>query len=274
MSFDPLLGLTRSACIPLTIRKKIGRMRPPSPGRDFTIRLFRQIYAGTTGNHMDNKIYLYGMHESATVRLMRFLLESQRAAGISPVYVDIGCNAGMHLTAVADLADQAYGFEPWEKVRRKAQNNIEVNSLAHARIFDFGLADVDETLPFTMPDKDNLGVGFFSQDGTGGNTSLKVRRGDDVFAEHKIAPTLIKIDVEGFEKKVLKGLEKTIRQHRPAVIFEYNDVSRRDLGDLKILHELFGPDYSFHGIRRSREFPALEPFNAAKKYENIYACPA
>ena len=32
---------------------------------------------------------------------------------------------------------------------------------------------------------------------------------------------LVKIDVEGFEGHVIRGMEKTIREHRPAVVMEF-----------------------------------------------------
>jgi hypothetical protein len=86
-----------------------------------------------------------------------------------------------------------------------------------------------------------------------------------------IRPDLIKIDVEGHEKRVLTGLRETLRAFRPHVVFEYNDVSRDELGSVDVLRELFGAGYEFLGIRRSREYPVLETFNPARKYENVLA---
>ena len=34
-------------------------------------------------------------------------------------------------------------------------------------------------------------------------------------------PELIKIDVEGFETEVLRGLKKTLASHHPAIIYEH-----------------------------------------------------
>jgi hypothetical protein len=36
----------------------------------------------------------------------------------------------------------------------------------------------------------------------------------------KLKPGFIKIDVEGFEGKVLQGADKTIRSHRPVIMIE------------------------------------------------------
>ncbi len=51
---------------------------------------------------------------------------------------------------------------------------------------------------------------------------ITVRRGDSVRQELNLpAPDVIKIDVEGFEPNVLKGLSKTIAEKRPVIFFEH-----------------------------------------------------
>jgi FkbM family methyltransferase len=41
-----------------------------------------------------------------------------------------------------------------------------------------------------------------------------------------LSPDLIKLDVEGFEYQALKGLEKTLRLQRPALLIEINNIER------------------------------------------------
>ena len=43
----------------------------------------------------------------------------------------------------------------------------------------------------------------------------------------ELVPDFIKIDVEGFEFFLLNGAEKTIRTHKPIIIFEENGLNRR-----------------------------------------------
>ena len=265
------LKITRNANIPLRLRKKLGMHIKPKSGQTFAIDMFGQTYHGETGSHMDNKIWVYGLHEASTVRLMRSLLLKQKENNQRTVYLDVGTNAGMHLLACADLCDQAFGFEPWEKVRNKAHKNIKENQMDHITLYDFGLSDTDSILPFKEPDNNNLGVGMFVADQKESTTTLEVRNGDALLIEHDIHPTLIKMDIEGHEKKALGGLKKTLLNHKPDVVFEYSDGSRQDLSKPGVLEELFGSDYKFYGIKRSREKPSLETFNPAKKYENVLA---
>ncbi len=46
---------------------------------------------------------------------------------------------------------------------------------------------------------------------------------DSFLNENAIIPDFIKIDVDGYELEVLKGLEETIKKYHPAMVVEYND---------------------------------------------------
>ena len=49
---------------------------------------------------------------------------------------------------------------------------------------------------------------------------IDIRKFDSL--DLKIKPHFIKIDVEGFDFYVLKGLSKTIKKHKPILLIEYN----------------------------------------------------
>lgn len=267
-----LEALLHNAAIPLRIRKKVGKLVPVRPGIPFTATLFENTYEGVTGSHLDNKIFLYGMHEPATIRFMRGVLRLQRACGVMPVYLDIGTNTGAHLLAVASLADRAFGFEPWAPVRARALANISRNALSSVEVFDFGLGDADAEKPFAPPVSGNHGTGsFFRQDAS--SIILKVRRGDRFVSEMGLSPTLIKIDTEGFERPVLEGLSGTLLAHKPVVVFEYSAMSKPDFSDNGMMARLFGDGYVFYGLRPSREMPCLEPLRFGERYENVVAWP-
>ncbi len=268
-----ILDITRNPALPLTLRKKLGKFINVPEAEDFAIEIFGQDYHGTTNTHLDCKVYRYGMHEASTIRLIRKLLQHCKKNGREAVYVDIGANTGLHMLAVAGVADVVHGFEPWEKVRQHAERNITANNLLHLHLYPFGLSEKDMELPFRLPRGDNLGTGMFLKEGTKADISFEVREGDRFFMEKDIRPAVIKIDVEGHEKKVLKGLASTIKKHRPFVIFEYGTLSRKDFRTDRNLSSVFDKGYFYYGIQRSREQPVLAPFNPKKKWENILASP-
>ncbi len=191
------------------------------------------------------------------------------------ILLDVGTNTGVHLISCAALADASYGFEPWEPVRNKAVGNVLRNNLSQVRIFDFGLSDVNAELPFFPPSNNNFGAGTFAADDEKAfSLRLRVRRGDEVMEAEGIAPSLIKIDTEGFDHRVLKGLSQSVEQHRPAIILEMSTETRREFPDEATLKAGFPKDYTFFGILRSREFPRLVPYSPRKKFENLLAWPS
>lgn len=276
MTAAMFLPFLRNDKIPLRVRKKLGKLTgSPSPDNVFQVRLFDAVFEGKTGNHQDDKIYLYGSHEPATLRLLRDILAHNVKNGIKPVYLDIGTNVGQHLIAVAGLAKDAYGFEPWESVRERAVKNLALNNFTHAKIMPYGLSDEAAMLPYFPPASGNLGIGSFraeAEDNAAAPVTLEVRRGDDVIEEMGIAPSLLKIDTEGFESNVLRGLKNTLEKFRPAVVFELSDLSRKDFSSLESIKTFFPTGYGIYGILRSREYPRIVPYSNARKFENLLAC--
>jgi Methyltransferase FkbM domain len=63
-----------------------------------------------------------------------------------------------------------------------------------------------------IPDKD--------KDKVTDTYTVKVERGDDVLPPFLRSPATVKIDVEGFECHVLRGMEQTLRRLKPAVVTE------------------------------------------------------
>lgn len=266
---------TNNSLVPLTIRKKLGKLLRVPANKRFRANLFEGIYDGTTGNLIDDKIFVYGMHEPATLRLLRAIIRFQEGNRIDTAYLDVGTNSGQHLISVGWLANAAYGFEPWEKAREMAIHNLAINNMDNASVFDFGLSDLNTALEFVPPQGSNFGIGSFGREsGSFRELMLPVRTGDSFVSEKRIRPTLIKIDVEGHEQKVLKGLRQTIERYQPSIVFECGQELQKSLAEKQPLAvSLFGEGYSFYGIKRSREFPVLSPLQPNKKYENILAWP-
>jgi len=270
-----LLKFTRCTHIPLTFRRKIGKRLLLNQDEIFQINMFGQVYEGKLGNYIDDKIYTYGLYEPATIQLLRFLCINKKIYSDNLVYVDVGCNTGMHLIALSDVIDIGYGFEPWEFVREKAKNNLSINNISHIKIFNFGLSKSSGKLPFLLPNKSNLGMGSFLFDKNKNDDinsiTLPFKKGDDLFLKENIAPSVIKIDVEGFENNVLIGMKETMFIYKPAIIFEFNEPTRKKFNSINKIKDIFCDGYEFYGIIRAREKLKLRPLNPEKKYENILA---
>lgn len=155
----------------------------------------RRGMEGATGN-----IY-YGLHEFSE---MGFLLHFLRPEDL---FCDIGANVGSYtILASRVVGARTCAFEPDPQAMRDLTRNIAVNEIA-GRVTSHGVAlgAASGTVAFTR------GKGTCNRVAKPEDTEtqdVSVRRLDDVLSGQ--CPSLIKIDVEGYEEQVFLGAGKTI----------------------------------------------------------------
>lgn len=168
-----------------------------------------------------------GWSNRATYFLRRFYdlptqLLIQESLNPGDTFVDIGANEGM-MSLVASHAVGSEGkviaFEPNPLVRSIFERTIARNCIGNIDLRPAGLSDKAGELSLFVPER-NSGEGTFTtlQGLPGENVDCPVLVGDD--ALEQTHPALIKIDVEGFEARVLRGLAKTLERTRCPISIE------------------------------------------------------
>src|SRR5690606_10161829 len=138
--------------------------------------------------------------------------------------LDIGANVGNHASAFATMFDEVLAFEPFPPVYDRLSRKTADLEAVH--VFNLGLGAEEGDLRFAPPADRNLGTGRVT---SGGPLTIPVMRGDRFLEGRDTAPIrLVKIDVEGHEAEVLRGLEGTLAHHRPVVLFEAPRAFGRD----------------------------------------------
>jgi FkbM family methyltransferase len=147
------------------------------------------------------------------------------------VFVDIGANTGQHSIYFARLlgASETICFEPIQETCRLLRENMRLNSLE--KIVDLsnlgiGLSDTIGNANFTLH-INNLGAASLHEDGSG---PIPTTTGDRLLDDRRV--DFIKIDTEGYEIKVLKGLRHTIAANRPPIYIEVDDENLEDFASL------------------------------------------
>ncbi len=139
---------------------------------------------------------------------------------------DIGANVGLYTVPFSDLAGasgEVCAFEPTPACFRELTAAVEGKK--NVRAFNVALGDTEGSLPMKLADEE-LGATHSlaaSDEGPGGETiQVDVVRGDGLLVREKLrCPNVIKIDVEGFEEEVVRGLSEVLENsHCRAVLIE------------------------------------------------------
>jgi FkbM family methyltransferase len=162
--------------------------------------------------------YTYLFDDSARVE-MDYLIGVCRDAR---VVFDIGANRAWMSLALAKHCPQArvVGFEPDPDILRMAHENLALNAEIAHRITLQGcaLGDQNGTLSFARSDGQNLGTGRLYERTTESSITVQCRTVDTVCSELGVYPDVVKIDVEGAELAVLRGMANLLRDHPPSAM--------------------------------------------------------
>jgi len=173
----------------------------------------------------------------------------RRHLGRGDVFYDIGANIGFfallgaHLVGLAD--GHVYAFEPTPDNAAEIRSNVELNGLPNVTVIDKAAGAAAGTGQLQVVDDQS-----WSKLVETGEHPLTERVMDiEIVAVDELdlrPPTVVKIDVEGFELPVLEGMRRTIAEHAPVIICELHDTHRefaafmRDVGYRVV--NLEGPD--------------------------------
>ena len=201
------------------------RRNGKTPDYAFSKDFYGFKYKGNLNNNIDANVFFYGAFEKPLLFFLRDTLNALITETPKAIFMDIGANVGHHSIFLSKFASQVLAFEPYPKVNMQFKQQIAHNNISNIQIFETGLSDRRETLNYYAPTGNNEGIGSFDESSIGkGNTSygkLELREGDQVIESDSWKNIkLIKIDVEGFEKKVIKGLSRTIEEERPVIVCE------------------------------------------------------
>lgn len=173
-----------------------------------------------TKNFIDACIYYTGDYEP--------YLKSQFRQLIRPgdCVLDIGANIGFHTLYFAELVGhkgKVFAFEPILVNYQALIMNLSFNTFKHIQTEQIALGNESKTIHIHVdPSIRNPGA-YTLLTHRKANTYIHCLKGDDYVDNKKIGNVnFIKIDVEGYEHEVLKGLKETIINSRPIINFEYD----------------------------------------------------
>jgi FkbM family methyltransferase len=185
------------------------------------------------------------------------------------VLIDVGANVGSVSLLVADRIDGAILFEPNPLAAARARENLAINNLSFD-VHELAVSDVQGTVEFEDAGGANpcnrTVIGFESKIRT--RTVSRVTL-DEFLSRRAITSKIsaVKIDVEGHENAVIRGMKQLLKRERPRLImFEY--LQRTNLSET--LANFQAADYKTFEL--TADGPS-EVQGFVRPLQNLFACP-
>ncbi len=165
-------------------------------------------------------------------------------------FIDIGASIGeMILDMACQLkVDIIHAYEPLKDCANVLRINNLLNNYNHVQIHEKPISNEINTVYIDNRGTQQSIIKYNLDIDSSGTTPVETTTLDNEFNISNM-PTVLLIDVEGHELKVLKGGTKFITNNKPIIIFEYNFVSKRyySLDDIRIV---LGKDYLIFRLNR------------------------
>jgi FkbM family methyltransferase len=149
------------------------------------------------------------------------------------VFIDIGANVGHFSMLAASKKCEVHAFEPIPTTFKKLQKNIELNNL-EVNLYNKGVGAENGVLNFST----QKGVmNSVVNDLNITSKEIEVVKVDDELKNRQ--PTMLKIDVEGYEWFVLKGAKNILKStNLKYILIELNESGAKFSITDKQIHEL------------------------------------
>lgn len=144
----------------------------------------------------------------------------------NPVCLDIGSNIGAISLTMCKYAKQVISFEPIPFIHNLLNKTLSDNKISNCITKNIALSEKkgQGTLYVNPENLPNIGSSsMHHQNKSGQSIDIRLEQGDNI-PEIINAENInfIKIDVEGHEPNVIRGLCKTIAKHQPVMAIEWN----------------------------------------------------
>jgi FkbM family methyltransferase len=164
---------------------------------------------GMEGRRADVTVGLFEFEE------MAFVLHALRN---DELFVDVGANIGIYtVLGAGGVGASCLSLEPVPDTFGQLRANLRQNNLAEqVDALNVGAGAESETLQFTVSKGANNHVREGGRDE--GTVPVPAKPIDALLPRSSHSPSILKIDVEGWEGAVLRGAERTLLQNAPLAL--------------------------------------------------------
>jgi len=175
--------------------------------------------------------------ELSVLRALYLLAERQGCE----VFVDVGSHVGYYAVRMAKKCKRVVAVEPNPDNRKKLLRNLKLNGLGNVEVLPYAAGEARYRAKLYPADAGStLLEGFVEAE----PVEVEVAPLDELVDRADV----VKIDVEGYEWKVIQGMKNLLARHKPSLVVEHHD---------------------FRHYRTS-DYPAIRSFLRGKGYVELY----
>ena len=201
-----------------------------------------------------------GIYDYNNMHLIKLLLN--RLPG--SVFVDVGANVGAYSVVASEVNEATVvSIEPHPATYKELKTNIELNKRKNVIMLNLAASNLNGVVKFTdFCSSDSSLNRVLKADKILPNVvNVKSQTLDKICESIKVAPDIIKIDVEGHEAEVLAGLQKFMCNVK---LFLIENGKRKILSRHLCKNNFEGPLFYYHSKK------AFKPISQRRAEDSIF----
>ncbi|MGN6267196.1 MAG: FkbM family methyltransferase [Ginsengibacter sp.] len=216
--------------------------------------------------------YIYDGFEKDEIQFLKSNLKP------GDIFVDIGSNVGLFSLVASKIVGAngfVHSFEPTPQTFARLQKNIALNGFINIKAKNIGLSDEKGKLDLQISENGFDAWNTFAKKENKRfqhKVSIEVSTIDDELTEiDKSRISFMKIDVEGWEKFVLKGGTSFFRNYSPVVMVEFTETNTFDAG--YFVQEIYDimVEFGYRWFRNKNGQLIPEEKKLRYRYDNLVA---
>ncbi len=198
------------------------------------------------------------------------------------VFIDVGANIGVYSLIAGYCVGRwgtVYSFEPHTTTFKRLCENVRLNQLENVVSFRMALSDKDGVLPLQISTDGFDAWNSFAKPNDNQTVAVeevKCVQWDTFAAEQDLAgrTTIMKMDVEGWESRVLSGGKKVLsRDDAPVLLIEFSDseAEAAESSCAEVYNSLLDLGYQIFIYDHKNRSIIPDPLREAYEFANLIA---
>jgi FkbM family methyltransferase len=186
------------------------------------------------------------------------------------IVIDVGTNIGYTTLLLSKACSQGkiIGIEPSKELFKILEDHVNLNAFTNVKCLNVGLGEKNKTVKLYKVNDSNTGMNRIldTNDSTLSSENITIKTLDEVAAEeHLDKVDAIKIDVEGYELKVLQGAMSVLKKHHPVLLVEIDpeNLKEQQACPDDIFKLLFDLGYSIFDVKTMKSIELGQNYNGA-----------